>query len=209
MRLSNGTQNSIKSEILSDLYDDAEEALDTRRKQIAKRNRDYYIEPYLEFLAKLPDDLIAKERRFVVKICYNINLSDSTTGLREEWTHTSDKAIPNPVSSSGGYYSTNPATQELDVRLRADAAILAEDIISLNNERQELKDYIEDTFNKWSGTIQLRKIWPASLHKYLPAEPPKKPKAPRIPKTKKEAPEIVEAPTTLKARLTTTLLEGS
>jgi len=202
-------QNEIKGKILSDLYDTPTEALKVRRTQIAERNRNYYMEPYLMLMGQLPDDLIAKERKFVVKIRYNVDAIDKTKSLKEEWTYISDKPLPNPVNGSGGYYSTNPVSQPLDCRLIKDAATLSEDILSFNSEYSDLNEYITDTFAKWSGTVQLRKIWPASLHKYLPAEPPKKPKALSIPKIKKETPEMVEAPATLNTRLTTNLLEGS
>ena len=53
---------------------------------------------------------------------------------------------------------------------------MCEEILKLNKEKADMSNYLADTTRRYKGSVQLRKIWPGSLHKYLPPEPVKIPK---------------------------------
>ena len=68
-----------------------------------------------------------------------------------------------------------------------------------------MSNYLTKTTEKYTGSLQLRKVWEPSLHKYLPKEPVKVSR----PKPAKKV--VTPDPTTpvfLKNRMTTNLLEG-
>lgn len=217
MRLSYGDKTGIKSKILTELYGAAEETLQERKTDLAAANRDYYLAPLLPVLSKLPEEMVTHHRTYHVKIRYTS--PNNTTGepdIDELWTFNSTDPVINPHALEQAKYGGNqiiPSEGKLDPRLFRDAADLAEDIISLAQERHEMREYIEETFGRWSGSLQLKKVWPATLHKFLPAEPikTKAPNKRKKPKAITEGAEIADAiiPGSLNTRLTTNLLEGT
>ena len=65
--------------------------------------------------------------------------------------------------------------------------------------------FITDTFDVTTGSKQIRRMWPESLHKYLPAEPVPV-KRQKNSQGKLVLPTII-APSQLKTRLVNNLLE--
>ena len=86
---------------------------------------------------------------------------------------------------------------------------LFERILELRAEKKEQSDYLIETTTLESGSLQLRKTWPASLHKYLPPEPIKLPKKSKGTGTNKTEVYKPKVPDSLNTRLTENLLEGT
>lgn len=201
MRISDNAKWQMKNKILDDMYAKAEIALTARQVAIAKKNREYYFEPYLPLLDKLPPELISYHTDFCVGVSYNQNAEEINRRLNATWRYTADRQLPNPQKLPIAKHSIGyPADTALDPRLYKEAAVLAEDIITLRNERDELTDFLTTTLENFSGSNQLKKAWPESLHKYLPAT---------VARTKKAKPEPVAVPETISTRLVTNLLEGN
>ena len=213
MRIGDYELRNIREKILTELYGKLEEKFEKRKEEIAKQNREYFIEPLMSTIVSLPIELIAHTNQYSVKIKYTSPNTDKTDNpnlhdIIENWGFRSDKPIPNPKDpskNSGSYYESIP-DQPLDPRLHDITAQLCEEILKLNKEKAEMSNYLADTTRRYKGSVQLRKIWPESLHKYLPPEPIK------ITKSNKPKEKITtndpEIPDHLTHRLTENLLEG-
>ena len=208
MRIGDYELRNIREKILTDLYGKSEEKFENRKEAIAKQNREYFIEPLMSTIVSLPVELIAHTNQYSVKIKYTSPSADKKENpdIIENWGFRSNKPIPNPKDpskNSGSYYESIPE-QPLDPRLHDTTAQLCEEILKLNKEKADMSNYLADTTRRYKGSIQLRKVWPESLHKYLPPEPVKIPKKSKE-KINKDDPEI---PNHLTHRLTENLLEG-
>ena len=208
MRIGDYELRNIREKILTDLYGKSEEKFENRKEAIEKQNREYFIEPLMSTIVSLPVELIAHTNQYSVKIKYTSPSSDKKENpdIIENWGFRSNKPIPNPKDpskNSGSYYESIP-DQPLDPRLHDTTAQLCEEKLKLNKEKAEMSNYLADTTRRYKGSIQLRKVWPESLHKYLPPEPVKIPKKSKE-KINKDDPEIPNHST---HRLTENLLEG-
>ena len=207
MRISDSAKRAMKSEILTDLYKDSEDKLDERKSAIAEQSRKYYLQKHQAVIDQMPNEMLTKNRTYELEIKYKLDPEDSDVGLTQSWYYRTELPQLNPTRSGMNTYSSdNPAEQKLDERLQVQAAALAEDIIALRTEKRELHSFLTDTLEQWSGPVQLKTVWPQSLHKYLPVPKPRTPKA-KV--DKPAAPVAAVAPTSLNTRLTTNLLEGS
>ena len=212
MRIGQYELRNMKRKILDDLYSAPEANLETRRAEIAQKSRQYYLEPLESILDTLPVEMITYHRDYYLTINYNVDPMDSSVGVAETWKYKADKPVINPHESTtrSNYNSFEPSRNTLDPRLQSEAAQLCNDIVSLRDEKAELEKFLHETTYKYSGSLQLRKIWPESLHQYLPPEPAKVPRAKRGSKIPNpNIPADPETPTFLKTRLTTNLLEGN
>ena len=208
MRIGDYELRNIREKILTDLYGKSEEKFENRKEAIAKQNREYFIEQLMSTIVSLPVELIAHTNQYSVKIKYTSPSADKKENpdIIENWGFRSNKPIPNPKDpskNSGSYYESIPE-QPLDPRLHDSRAQLCEEILKLNKEKADMSNYLADTTRRYKGSVQLRKIWPGSLHKYLPPEPVKIPKKSKE-QISKDDPEI---PDHLTHRLTENLLEG-
>ena len=214
-RLGSGKIHTIINKILRDLYSAGEAELLIRKGDIAKRNRVCVMAPLLQWINKLPLNLFRKNITYQLHINYETKTNipeEEVKILNEIWEYTSKSE--NPLDSINpehfGLYRSDPREGNLAPELQAVTKDLCEDILKLKTEKEELERYLRTTTNNYSGTIQLRKIWPASLHKYLPAEPlkqdrPRKLSSKTTVKTDKGV--VVTPPTFIKQRLATNLLE--
>jgi len=212
MRIGQYELRNMKRKILEDLYNAPEAELDKRRASVAQTNRQYYIEPLEAILDKLPIEMITYHQDYCLVINYNVNPTNPTAGVAETWKYKSQKPVLNPheVTTRRNYNSFEPARNTLNPRLQSMAAQLCNDIVALRIEKAELQKFLHDTTYKYSGSLQLRKIWPEAFHKYLPVEPAPVPRAKRGSKVPNpNVPADPETPTFLKTRLTTNLLEGN
>ena len=213
MRLSSNFKHTMKRKILEDLYTAAGESTQKRQSDIAKRNNEYALEPYNHILDQLPSELVAHAFRCTVLIKYKADPDNPTRyALDTTWSYDFDTPIVTFVDKPLRSYShISTASTALDPRLYQDAANLAEEVLALQKEKQELTDYLDHTLEQWSGTKQLETVWPVSLHKYLPV--PRNTLRGSLKKSKntttKSIPTASAAPIGLGERLTTNLLEGS
>ncbi len=208
MRLSWHELSIIKRKILNDLYEKSELAFSRRQDEIVQQNREYYFESIQHLLDQLPDEIIAKNTRYVVKICYlppGTSIEDTLEIVNKTWEISGD-SIPNPTSL-GNYSKEYPTPNKLDSRLYNKTKILCDEMIVIQKEKHDMEKFLHSTTEQYSGTLQLRAVWPASLHKYLPPEPTKQAKVNK--QKQKAAKAIIPAvPKNLTNRLTTNLLEG-
>lgn len=206
MRIGQWELRSIRDRILRDLYEKPESDLTARKIRIAQQNREFFIEPLMSTLSALPDEMISHNNEYILKINYG-NDPEENKRVKENWVYRSDKPIINPRRLDGNTYNSSPE-QELDKRLYEDAEILCKDILHLRAMKKEQSDYLVQTMDRESGSLQLRKTWPEYLHKYLPPEPVKVPRKTKGTGTKKVEEDKPVVPDSFQTRLTENLLEG-
>lgn len=202
MRIAESTKRVIQKNILTDLYRSPKEALEQRKSDIARRNREYELAPYMELINKLPKELVAHTFTYLLEINYQINAESPNDRLVDNWRYTTEVPMVNLRDPDNIIYRPVSLEGTLDKRLYVEAAQLAQDIISLREEKNEMEAFLSKTLLNYSGPAQLRKVWPEYLHKYLPEV---KAKAPR----KRVEKEDIVVPKVLKTRLITNLLEGN
>ena len=207
MRIGQWELRSIREKILRDLYERPENDLTARKIRIAQQNREFFIEPLMPTLSALPDEMVSHNNEYILKINYG-NDPEENKRVKENWVYRSDKPIINPRRLDGNTYNASPQ-QELDKRLYEDAEILCKDILHLRAMKKEQSDYLVQTMDRESGSLQLRKTWPEYLHKYLPPEPVKVPRKTKGTGTKKVEIDKPVVPNSFETRLTENLLEGA
>jgi len=225
MKMGSYDIKNMKEQIKQDLYSKKEEKLQERRTEIARKNRDLFIEPFMSTMSALPDELISHAKEYKVSIKYTAStdfksnypsvsfVSDdtdrNTVDITESWLYKSDDFIINPitVNQNRGYYSDVPENP-LDDQLKDEADKLCQDILKLQMIKNEMTTYLDETTKRYTGSLQLRKVWPESLHKYLPKEPPKKVYTKMV-KNKKVPIDDPVVPDTLNDQFTENLLEGA
>jgi len=205
MRIGQWELRGIRDKILNDLYDKPEKDLASRKARIAEQNREYFLEPFMSTLSTLPDALIAHNKEYNLQINYGNDL-DENKKVKEIWAYRSDKPLINPMIPAESYYNQIPA-QPLDTRLHEVAEILCKDILHIRAERAAMSEYLITTTERESGSLQLRKTWPESLHRFLPAEPVKVPRKSTGTGTQKVEVDKPVVPDSLNIRLTENLLE--
>tara|TARA_Y100001951_G_C11265909_1_gene255507 strand:+ start:188 stop:811 length:624 start_codon:yes stop_codon:yes gene_type:complete len=206
MRIGTYDLRNIKAKILTDLYLTTEKELTKRRVAIAKQNREYYLKPVQHLLDQLPIEMVSHDTEYVLRIKYTPKTENIKEIVDERWEYKTDKPVINPQSYTSSHSYSRSPENTLDPRLYDVTAKLCNDIIAVRTEKEELEQFLSTTTNKYKGSLQLRKIWPESLHKYLPTEPIKIPKQSRS-KVKNTTVDPA-IPTSLNTRLTTNLLEG-
>ena len=219
MRIGDYELKRIKDKILRELYQLTEEALNLRKIEIAELNRKYFLEPLQHIIDQLPIDLITHDTQYAVQINYTpadkqglvTDENRDQITVDEKWEAMTDKPVINPKHATGhNQYSYHGGYRsKLDPKLYRKAAKLCDELLVLRKEKTAFQAYLTETTNMYKGSLQLRKVWPESLHKYLPAESTnlvhrrKKVSANKVVK-----PADPVAPTFLNTRLTTNLLEG-
>ena len=201
---------SIKNKILGDLYDKKERELEERQTAIAKQSRELYLKPYQYLIDQLPLEMVSHDRDYQLRIKYNPSADKSNFSVDEKWVYKAETPIINPVdASSRGSYNHTPENIP-DESLWDITEQLCKDMLALRAEQEEQKQYLDRTTQMYTGSLQLRKVWPEALHKYLPAEPAKRERTIRNTVTGKlvKNPDPV-VPESLKTRMTTNLLEDN
>lgn len=199
MRISERVKRNIKITILRDLYDAAENAHTSRKSAIAKQNREYQLAPIMADLDRVPQQFLTTHQTYSVRIDYGADRVHSKR-LVCTWAHYFDNPEVNPVNNNG--YGNCIVHNDLDPRLYAEAAELAEDIIALREEKSAMEAFLKTTLDIYSGPAQLKKAWPESLHKYIPATKT------RVKKTVNTS-AVADLPEALNIRLVTNLLEDN
>ena len=199
MRIGQDDLQQIRNKILEDLYGSMRQELDKRKEKIAKRNRKLWLKQYQHLLDQLPESMVTRHSDYYVKIKY---MPDGETVLIDEkWAYRSDNPIINPVEE--GNYGDEPVRNPLHKDLETDTAVLCNDILKFQEEKGQMEQYLQETTQLYKGSLQLKKVWDESLHKYLPPEPVK------VKRNKAEEKIAPDTPTFLKNRMTTNLLEDN
>jgi hypothetical protein len=223
MKMGLSERRRMRDNIINDLYRKAEDKLQERRIEIARKSREYYIEPFMSTMSTLPLELITHDREYVLRVKYIAPTSTNTDticdhpiedslDIDEKWTYRSDDPIINPKNpkQGGANYYCNVPENTIDERLREEVNLLCQDILKLKTKRDAMNSYLVETTTKYTGSLQLRKAWKDSPHllKYLPKEPIKIPRTKMV-GNKKVAIEDPAIPEGLKEQLTENLLEGA
>ena len=199
MRIGQYDLQQIRNKILEDLYGSMRQELDKRKEKIAKRNRKLWLNQYQHLLDQLPEAMITRHNDYYVKIKYMPD--GETTLIDEKQAYRSDNPIINPVEE--GNYGDEPVRNPLHKDLETDTAVLCNDILKFQEEKGQMEQYLQETTQMYKGSLQLKKVWDESLHKYLPPEPVK------VKRNKAEEKIAPDTPTFLKDRMTTNLLEDN
>ena len=202
MRIGDYDLRNIKSKILDDLYGSEQKKFHKRKEEIAKQNREIWLDKYRHLLDQLPESMVTRHSDYYVRVKYTPNVDKTEIMIDEKWEYKMDKPGVNPVDDNSGGY-TSAAESPLNDKLQFVAAKLCDEILALRKEKSEIESFLNETTRKYKGSLQLRKVWPESMHKYLPAEPVRVGK-----KNKPTTPDPV-VPATLNTRLTTNLLEDN
>ena len=207
MRIGDYEIRNIRGKITDGLYRKREDELNVRKTAIAKRNRELQLAPIQHLLSQLPVNMISHADEYVVRIKYTPEKDKTKVLVDEKWEYKTDTPVINPQKVSNSHYQNTP-DNELEEELKEDTVKLCEDIISLRSEKEAMTEYLVETTTKYTGSLQLRKVWKdhPMLLKHLPPEPVKvsRPK----PAKKVSVPDR-EVPTFLKNRMTTNLLEDN
>jgi hypothetical protein len=200
---------NIKNRILDDLYLKREDEFKVRQTAIAKQSREYYLAPIQYLIDQLPVEMVSHDRDYQLRIKYTPSEDKSNISIDEKWVYKEETPIVNPVDSiSRGSYNHTPENK-LDERLWSVTEQLCKDMLALRAEREEQKMYLDQTTQMYTGSLQLRREWPTSLHKYLPNEKVVVRKIRNATTGKLVKPEKIAVPTSLNTRLTTNLLEDN
>ena len=119
---------------------------------------------------------------------------DPTNSYNETWEVSLKDNEEAPTGNNK--YSVHPS-------LYAEVADIIEREQEIKREKREMDKFLSNTFDRTTGSKQIREMWPESLHKYLPKEPERKKRE----KVSKEDLPIITAPSELKTRLVNNLLE--
>ena len=197
MRISQHEIYNIRKKIMEDLYGAHFKKLSEKKEDFLRKNLALEYAAYKEHLAKIPDHLLnygygCYSHKYAVKVVYKKN--DPTNSYNETWdVHLKDEeAAPSPKEKYSVHHS-----------LYAEVADIIEREQEIKKEKKEMDNFISSSFERTTGSKQIREMWPESLHKYLPKEPERKKRE----KVSKEDLPIITAPSQLQTRLVNNLLE--
>jgi hypothetical protein len=142
------------------------------------------------------------EARELAQITTSEESWDNTCS-KTTWTQYSDAKLPIMTKGTGWN------SQEIDIPLqdgmREEVIALRLEEYQIEQEKRQMRKYLQTTMEIHNTTTKLRKVFPSTLQKYIPAEPPRKPKQTRLPV---DLPDEVSVPGNLKQRLTENLLDN-
>ena len=197
MRISQHEIYNIRKKIMEDLYGAHFKKLSEKKENFLRKNLALEYAAYKEHLAKIPDHLLnygygCYSHKYAVKVVYKKN--DPTNSYNETWEVSLKDDEEAPTGNKK--YSVHPS-------LYAEVADIIEKEQEIKKEKKEMDKFLSNTFDRTTGSKQIRELWPESLHKYLPKEPERKKRE----KVSKEDLPIITAPSELKTRLVNNLLE--
>jgi hypothetical protein len=194
MRISQHNIWNIKKNILSDLYGVHLDKISNEKEVFLRKNLALEYTPYTEYIAKIPDHLLNYGYRYSVKVIYKKN--DPINRYNQTWEVSLKDSEAAPISDKK--YIVHPS-------LYTEVADIIEREQEIKKEKREMDIFISNTFDVTTGSKQIRRMWPESLHKYLPTEPVPV-KRQKNSHGKLVLPTIT-APSQLKTRLVNNLLE--
>jgi hypothetical protein len=194
MRISEHNRWNIRKNILSDLYGLHLDKINNKKEVFLRKNLALEYAPYTEYIAKIPDHLLNYGYKYSVKVIYKKD--DPINRYSQTWSVSLKDSEAAPITEKD--YIVYPS-------LYTEVAAIIEREQEIKKEKGEMDAFISNTFSVTTGSKQIRRMWPESLHKYLPAEPILV-KRERNSKGKLVLPTIT-APSQLKTRLVNNLLE--
>ena len=194
MRIAQHTIWNIRKNILSDLYGTHLDKIDDEKEIFLRKNLALEYTPYTEYITKIPNHLLNYGYKYSVKVIYKKD--DPINRYNKTWEVSLKDTEVAPITSKN--YTVYPS-------LYSEVADIIEREQEIKKEKREMDIFITNTFDITAGSKQIRRMWPESLHKYLPAEPVPV-KRQKNSQGKLVLPTIT-APSQLKTRLVNNLLE--
>ena len=207
MRMADYALKSMKTKILEELYGKTEKQLKIRKTNIAKQNRELYLQPIQHLLDQLPEEMLSHTDVYKLEIKYTPYKDKTDIAIHQTWEYKTDTSVINPKIYKGTSYYSEIPQNPLNPKLSDSAEQLCKDILELRTEHKNTVAFLEQSFEKNKGSKALRKMWEKDPNarvfcRYLPTEPVRVKKS-----TKKETIPDPIAPTSIKNRMTTNLLE--
>tara|TARA_R110002012_G_scaffold149206_4_gene308200 strand:+ start:1162 stop:1788 length:627 start_codon:yes stop_codon:yes gene_type:complete len=208
MRLSHQKQYDIKETILKHLYDASKQRLDDKKGALVLRNHSEWIKPYMTIINQLPDYLLNTAESIQMEIPELSNMGLDDAGYQKKahkttWTQFVDAGLP--IMRKGSGWNAKEIPIPLQDGMREEVIALRTEDFELSQEKRAMEKYLDTTMEINNTTSKLRKVFPSTLQKYIPPEPPR---APRQPKLNLDTPEQPDVPGNLKKRLTENLLNN-
>jgi hypothetical protein len=169
MRLGTGLKETMKKQILEDLYDKNIARVLEERRDIVRRNYMSWLNQHEANIARIPDGFI--NRGYDVRMDVHKEANAEPGSYESIFDARVDKPVPVcEESTSSSYYTRTyavPVSAENSPKVIANIA----EYEKLVKEKEEATAYIDKSYEQCTSTTQLRKFWPQALHKYIPPEP--------------------------------------
>ena len=205
MRLSYAKQHDIQEAILSDLYAPPKQKIDNKKGGLVMRNHAEWIKPLMPFINKLPDHMLVMSESVELEVPFIDTDAEAYNKCEKtNWREYASKPVP-IMQKGSSYYSSSIIPIPLQEDLKEEVLALRLEEYNLDQEKSAMKEYLHKTMEINNTTTKLRKVFPSTLQKYIPPEPPRAPRQAKLPLVDTEQPDV---PTNLKQRMTENLLRN-
>lgn len=196
MKIGNSEKYSIRRAIIRDIYETAINKLSAQKSEIVKKNHEMYLDNINPFIINVPNSILVKGNRLAMEITNSLNAT-------EVWNAHVDKEVITPGTVND--YGVRPIPVSAYPVFQEQIIEIDKEYKDLSEKKEKFDDYLEKVFAAYSGPVQLRKVLPEYLHKYIPVSPPRKARAKQV---KPEKPNIT-APDFVKEQLVENMLENN
>jgi len=196
MKLSERAKINMKHQMVSEIYQARINKLLTTKEEYIRKNHELYLESINHLLKDVPENLLVKGTSLKMSFTYN----EQTIN----WYATTEKPVICPLKLER--YNNTPMDIPMDSSLENSVIPLYEELLDLSSKKDQFEKYLEKVFDTYSGPVQLKKVLPEYLHKYIPLPVARKPRKPIA--AKSELAEI-KVPDFVKEQLVENLLENN
>ena len=205
MRLSYAKQDEIQKAILSDLYNPPKQKIDDKKGALVLRNHAEWIKPLMPFINQLPDYILMTSESVELEVPFiDTNAEEYDKCNKTTWREYAPKPVP-VMQKGSSYYNSSSVPIPLQDDLKEEVLALRLEEYNLEQEKSAMRKYLHKTMEINNTTTKLRKVFPSTLQKYIPPEPPRAPRQAKLPLVDTEQPDV---PTNLKQRMTENLLDN-
>ena len=212
MRISFSKQHDIKEAIVKDLYDPPIKKIDKQKGALVLRNHTEWVGKYMPIIKQLPIEMIHTSDRIKIIIpamepefdhSNPSNIEAHEKCHETTWSQYVDSGLPTLVKGTG--WSAEDVPIPIQEGMEEEILALRTEEWSLKEEKKKMERYLSKTMELNNTTTKLRKVFPSTLQKYIPPEPPRAARQPKLPLEQPDQPDI---PTNLKQRMTENLLDN-
>ena len=205
MRLSYAKQDEIQKAILSDLYNPPKQKIDDKKGALVLRNHAEWVKPLMPFINQLPDYILITSESVELEVPFiDTNAEEYDKCNKTTWREYAPKPVP-VMQKGSSYYNSSSVPIPLQDDLKEEVLALRLEEYNLEQEKSAMRKYLHKTMEINNTTTKLRKVFPSTLQKYIPPEPPRAPRQAKLPLVDTEQPDV---PTNLKQRMTENLLDN-
>ena len=205
MRLSYSKQCDIEEAILSDLYAPPKQKIDDKKGSLVLRNHAEWIKPLMPLINQLPEYMLVTSESVELEVPFiDTNAEAYNKCEKTKWREYAPKPVP-IMQKGSSYYNSSVIAIPLQDDLKEEVLALRLEEFNLDQEKTAMIKYLNKTMEINNTTTKLRKVFPSTLQKYIPPEPPRAARQTKLPLVDPEQPDV---PTNLKQRMTENLLEN-